>query len=703
VDGSYNATTLKKNSTRYPLHMRKDQSKQVADAMKRVGENSKGDYPGIVMALWDAVGITHELNGFRNDAAGWIEKYGQERELELTAMNAIEGVKKALEDKAVNDEKQRQEDTLNHAPQFGETAARRAQAATLPEPKRRQELEVCDILDSWSKRQLPASLGYGARLNNANTYSEPARSAEIAKVKADADALLARRAKNAPEQADMARAHAWPEYEEKLEPAYGKFKKNYDAFLAAADKLIDDRTDDLIAWLESKWIINALTEFHQQNVDDGVVFDDQVGTAMFGMNSSVKGKAKIDAWVKEMKATESNLLWRALALNQQEGMSDVNSALAAASSHMAPIGQLSVDFLTKHVRKWADMYKKANTMQNTLIKAGDAAERIKKIKVTDCDRLFMTVGDRLFSHFLQRGVDTGAEFAVRGLTLARAGVEPDRILDALHTQAKEEGLARAAIVRRLQAAKTFIGSGKDFKDAKHAELQKKWQDLKAHPTKGPTALKENRLSLIVATLEIINLTKIAWEFKEDKRTYGELAAAACSAAAAVADIAANAAKHLVGDKVSVTFQQLKVFGGVLSAGAGYYSMVQEWDNAGKAKGKEYYAIATAYYFKAGFQFASATLGLLSSVSYAAPLLEASGSKAMQWLGGRLLLYRLFCMTWALRLNMVGLAITAFVWVVTPNPLKEWCEECPFGLRKEKGTKDPQKLINNLGESLQDIL
>jgi hypothetical protein len=342
-------------------------------------------------------------------------------------------------------------------------------------------------------------------------------------------------------------------------------------------------------------------------------------------------------------------------------------------------------------------------MQNTLIKAGDAAERIKKIKVTDCDRLFMTVGDRLFSPFLQRGVDTGAEFAVRGLTLARAGVEPDRILDALHTQAKEEGLARAAIVRRLQAARTFIGSGKDFKDAKHAELQKKWQDLKAHPTKGPTALKENRLSLIVATLEIINLTKIAWEFKEDKRTYGELAAAACSATAAVADITANAAKHLVGDKVSVTFQQLKVFGGVLSAGAGYYSMVQDWDKAVFAKNGERYSLMVAYGLKSTMQFGAATLGLLASVSYAAPILEASGKKIVQWVGSRLLYYRLFCMTWALRLNMVGLAITLFVWLLTPNPLEEWCEECPFGSKKEKGTKDPKKLIDKLGESLQDIL
>jgi hypothetical protein len=61
------------------------------------------------------------------------------------------------------------------------------------------------------------------------------------------------------------------------------------------------------------------------------------------------------------------------------------------------------------------------------------------------------------------------------------------------------------------------------------------------------------------------------------------------------------------------------------------------------------------------------------------------------------------MTWALRLNLVGLGITALVWIFTPNPLKEWCEECPFGLKKDKGTQDPKLLMEKLGTTLQEIL
>lgn len=704
TDGKHDPYVLQKQSTRYPLHMRKRQCKQVVEAMKAVGEGSGSvGHPPVVLALWDAMGITHELNGFRNDAAGWIEKYGLERELEIAAMNAIEGVKKILETRAVDSQTKFQQDVIDSAPKIGPTLERRSAAARLAEPRRSNEIQVCNILDDWAQRKLPSTLGHAMRLNAVNTMVEPRRSIEIAKIKNDADELLATRAANAPKNIANAKAMAWPKYESVLDvQRYRKFQAQYEVFLGEADRIIDDRTDDLIAWLESGALLNALAEFHPQDVHDGVIFDDQVGIAIHGMNSSAKGLAKIDEWVKEMKATQSNLLWRAIVLNQEEGISQVNEAMAEAAAEKATIGQLSLDFLTKHLRKIADIYKKANTMQNTLVKAADAAERIKLVKVTDFDRLFMTVGDRLFRPFLQRGVDTGAEYAVRGLMLARAGVEPDRIIDAIKMQARQEGMARADIVRALKKAKIFIGSGQEFKDAKHAELQKKWQDLKSNPTKGATALKENRLSLIVATLEVVNLIKISWEFKADKRTYGELAAAACSAIAAVSDIAANSAKHLVGDKISLTFQKLKVFGGLLSTGAGYYAAMQDWDNSKKASAKDNYGIAAAYRVKGVAQFSSATLGLLASVSYAAPLLESSSVGVIKWAGGRLLFYRLFCMAWVVRLNMIGLAATALIWIFTPEPLKEWCEECPFGFKNNIGTKNPQVLLESLGNALEDI-
>lgn len=704
VDGSYNEAKIGVESSCHELCMRKDQSAKLAALMKEVGQKPNGESnTPLVIALWDAFGIAHELNGYRNEPAGWLKKYSDERELELTALSGIEGVRKTLENTAVENEKQRQQETRDYAPQISPNQERRERALTLPEPGRRNELEVCDQLDSWAQQKVPATSGFGGRLNEANSYPEPARSAKIAAIKADADRFLATRAKNSPAMIASAKRLSWEKYEAMLVPgAYQNFRKNYESLLAAAGKLIDERSDDLLGWLDSAYLVNYFSEFNDQSIADGVVFEDQVGRLLDGINSSIRGRDKIAAWVKEMKAGESNLLWRALALNQKEAIEHVDMALQEAGERKASVGKLSVDFLATHIKKMADIYKKANTMQNTLLKAANAAEGINTTTVTKLDRLFLSVGDALFRPFLQRGADTAAEFAVRGMMMARAGVEPDRVIGALQIQAKEEGLARAAIVARIRTAKTFIGAGTELKDARFAQLEKKWAEVKADAAKGPTALKENRLSLLVATLEVINLIKIAWEFKDNQKTYGELGAAMATTTAAMLDIAANAAKHLVGDKVSKTFQYLKVYGGVLSAGAGIYAGMKDWSKSADTLEKDKYLLASAYMLKSATQFGAATLGLLSSLSYAAPLLQSSGSKAAQWAGTRLLMYRLFCMTWAVRLNMIGLAVTALIWIFTPNPLKEWCEQSPFGPLKDKGEKDPAKLFEQLGSALLEV-
>jgi hypothetical protein len=49
--------------------------------------------------------------------------------------------------------------------------------------------------------------------------------------------------------------------------------------------------------------------------------------------------------------------------------------------------------------------------------------------------------------FIQRGVDTGADYAVRSPMMVRAGMEPDRVIDLVKAQAKT--LAEATPLTRL--------------------------------------------------------------------------------------------------------------------------------------------------------------------------------------------------------------------------------------------------------------
>lgn len=315
-DGSFVATTLQKQTTRYPFSPRRSQVTDLVELMKNIGAKRTGkDNPPAVIALWDAVGITHELAGYAHDVLGWVDKYHQDKALEIHAMNAIEGLKKALPEKAAEREHRVEGTTIAGARAKTMNAERRAHAAQLAEPQRRQMIEVCDLIDYWASKDLHYDV-LETQLLRANALQEPERSTEIASIRAKTEQFFIKRHDGATARVDRARAHAWEKYEKKLnQTAYEQFQRQHAALSAAADRILEDRTADLIAWLESPSLIAAFTEFHTDNIHDGCAFNEQVGEAVYGMNASVKGGAQIDKWVLAMNAGETNLLWRAIALN----------------------------------------------------------------------------------------------------------------------------------------------------------------------------------------------------------------------------------------------------------------------------------------------------------------------------------------------------------------------------------------------------
>lgn len=61
------------------------------------------------------------------------------------------------------------------------------------------------------------------------------------------------------------------------------------------------------------------------------------------------------------------------------------------------------------------------------------------------------------------------------------------------------------------------------------------------------------------------------------------------------------------------------------------------------------------------------------------------------------------MTWGVRLNMVGIAITLAVWYLSDDALQEWCEESPFGTQRGKGPQNSIELMSGLEKALAEIL
>ncbi|WP_309302081.1 hypothetical protein, partial [Xanthomonas oryzae] len=54
-------------------------------------------YMPMLLGLWDAVGVVHELNGYRHDVVAAMARYKEERALEFNAMEHIEQIDTLLQ------------------------------------------------------------------------------------------------------------------------------------------------------------------------------------------------------------------------------------------------------------------------------------------------------------------------------------------------------------------------------------------------------------------------------------------------------------------------------------------------------------------------------------------------------------------------------------------------------------------------------
>lgn len=685
-DGSYDPALLKSVTTAYPVKMRYPQTaKDTLEHMKVIGQRAgKPPCTPMVLALWDAVGITHELNGFRNEPAGRIEQYGKERELEITALNAIEGLKKALEEKA------------------GEAADFRI--------KHMQSAPHDMDLDNRATR---AHLIY---------KDDPAkRQAELQAIEQERARRAAARQKGAEKFKSDQIAGAWPKYETKLDGSHKTFKQKYDSFLSAASGIIDNRTDDLLAWLEAQAFIEELTEYHPKSLADGVAFEDKVGKAVFGINSSAKGAQKLDEWIKEVKATRKNLLWRAIALNQEEGIAALNEALAQAQEYQTQRILASTlnaaNYVNKSLKALADTYKKATGIYNANTSAGSAnGSKAFGVKLQPTSNLFqadywaMTAGDRIFKHFRVEGLgEHASEKIIQHVFSLRAFIEPADSVNLIQAQAKNAELARSQILQRLRTARTFLASDTEpIKTAQTEALSSAWEKFKREDKGAANAIKDARLALVVMLIEGLNFSKLMGDcaLKNDAKSWFGLAASGISISSALFDIASVPAKNLFGAE-SWSYQKLKLFGGVLSTAATVVGVIIDGKDAIKYLGKEQYGLLALYSLKGVFGALNAGLTVATTFSYAAPLIgrltgSAALGTAVRGVGiaaARVIGMRILCMSLGGWLTVGSFGIQVFIWFITDDELQDWCSLCVFGIKRS--ASDAYKTAKEQGDALME--
>jgi len=536
---------------------------------------------------------------------------------------------------------------------------------------------------------------------------EPARSKELAKLRTQADQFVERRSSFKEKNVEDARAGAWQKYEDKLDnPLYLSFKKNFKDFQTTVSRIAEERTIDLVRWLGAKNLIDALTEFHGKSVRDGVVFDDQIGRAIFGMNDSRSGKEKIAAWVAEMKATETNLLWRAMALNQIDAMPELDAYLQEAKQkNDKKIIASSIDWLAvgqKSLKATADTYKKALSIYNANVKA--ASEKgsmafnvqLKPIKTKGIDFQIMATGDAIMKYFRVNSLlDYGGEKMVQHLLNIRLLVDPMDSLQLIQAQALNEGVARELMISRLSTAETFLASERpQMKAAQVDNMRRAWTEFRKSESSG-NAIKDVRAALLVMLIEGVNFSKMvdACAQKKDAKSFLGLAASGMTITSGLFDVASTAIKGMTKDisgdfdKGSSlwSYQKLKLFGGLLSAGSALVGAWLDYQDFYKNRETGNPGFAALYLMKVFAGSASSIFSVATALTYSTPyvrrlLVSAVISTSAQVLKREITLVgaRILLMTAGAGASILVFAFQVIIWIFSDDELQNWCALCPFG-------------------------
>jgi hypothetical protein len=267
---------------------------------------------GAVFVMYDHIGITQELNGYRNGAFAKIEaflarldNFRISNQQKLTIHEKIQELRVGFENNFITDAESK---------------------AEIQDMHRRARLGAEPIFpdDSAQMKRF--------KMQSNNAYTHPSReqweAANADKVAAF-DEAYAKDMQALPEAARAAAKEHWQKkYLSKLDVAEMKtFMDSLDRVIDSANATAADRVDDHLKWVKSLQLINAFASYDKNNDVNGHAFEGESALCTFGMTGTPKAAAQVEAWIKEVKSSENNIYLRGYYMNQLELEKAANEAM----------------------------------------------------------------------------------------------------------------------------------------------------------------------------------------------------------------------------------------------------------------------------------------------------------------------------------------------------------------------------------------
>lgn len=344
--------------TLYPWRMKREAGSTVQQMNQRGVKPDGTPVTPLIMALHDAAGIAHELTGWANGILALQQKFGDERELEFSTLNLINGVKQLI----IN----------SKFPQFSE----RLENTPLDQ----------DAIDYAYRKYLEAARDSGTDERDI-----------ISREEYEARVIRSRRDKLEDEFAgeDLEKYTRMLD-QERLD----SFTECVEILTARVSNLLEWLIEYRIKWLQNPHFVAATQDFHSDESVDNLSYREIVAFAISGININVTGQALLDKWIAEYSTeNEENLVWRTHCYNNPEIMAEVEPLLSdirQANTDAISPEQVFV-FFEANAAKLSKVFKGFEKATDALKKKfPDDAELSQKV-LYSMDQYMATVGARIFS------------------------------------------------------------------------------------------------------------------------------------------------------------------------------------------------------------------------------------------------------------------------------------------------------------------
>jgi hypothetical protein len=691
---------------------------------------------GAVFVVHDPIGITQELNNYRNASFARIDEF-----LELRDKFQVTNSQKLIAHEKIQDLRTGFENNL-----LGE-ALREAKMADI---ERRSYIEPTFPDDS---DYVQISKLHGS----SKPYRHPSRAEweathpeEVAKF----EAALAKDLQVLPEAAKLKSKAKWEKrYLPKLDAGeMSNFTAAFDAVVADAKRSAAWRESDHLTWVTSSQLVQALEVYDKSDALSGHAFEGDSALCTFGMTGSKTSAEQVEKWLMELKehpekVSSDNIYLRGYYMNQTE----IEEAAKIAMPQIREMGKKasalddvygpSVFGVTKKIidtfkkidsaydefaryhtqgvtKGWgktreAAIFAKHSEIIRTIFRSGLGGKLDLQmgtlVGVMNYARLGKIAYDVGYDEFMLKAKKKQPERFAPGFGGKEKGAV-DRIRTAARASVKNlPRQLEVAMLELIDDARTIV------KDKTNLSLKQLLAELEKKDAGKAFNLRTNnyhqaRIGVALASLELLSIGAKLSDFKGGCRGYMELSASALGLMSISADImyaniksiretslAGNAVGELVTDIRRGGWKMwaggFAVFAGFIQLGLDGMSLNDE------AHGKQRGAIMTIYVVRGGVSAMTTYYSALAAASYSGPTLkyiaETTGrqfSKKVTVKVASLAAQRVFLLLRVARFSTFGLALTAaelayygYVYFIADDAVESWCLRSTF--RREKSHKN----------------